>query len=58
MSAFSGREIRVFLAAAAALALAAALPLADQGYYLSLAVNVAMYAVLCTAWALFSGPTH
>ena len=57
MSAFSGRDIRVFLAAAA-LALAAALPLADQGYYLSLAVNVAMYAVLCTAWALFSGPTH
>ncbi|MCI5073863.1 branched-chain amino acid ABC transporter permease [Oricola sp.] len=37
---------------------AALIPLADDGYYLSMAVNIAMYAVLCTAWTLFSGPTH
>ena len=39
-------------------ALAAALPLFDQGYYLSISVNIMLYAALCTAWALFSGPTH
>ena len=39
-------------------ALAAAIPLADDGYYLSLSVNIAIYVVLCTAWTLFSGPTH
>lgn len=37
---------------------AAMIPFADDGYYLSLCVNIAMYAVLCTAWTLFSGPTH
>jgi branched-chain amino acid transport system permease protein len=42
----------------AATALAAGLPLVDQGYYLSLGVNVMLYAALCTAWTLFSGPTH
>ena len=36
----------------------ACLPLVDQGYWLSLGVNLAMYAALCTAWTLFSGPTH
>jgi branched-chain amino acid transport system permease protein len=34
------------------------LPLFDEGYYLSLALNMVMYAALCTAWTLFSGPTH
>jgi len=37
---------------------AALLPLVDEGYYLSIALNMALYAVLCTAWTLFSGPTH
>ncbi|MFZ2100384.1 MAG: branched-chain amino acid ABC transporter permease [Oricola sp.] len=37
---------------------AAAIPFADDGYYLSLSVNIVMYVVLCTAWTLFSGPTH
>jgi branched-chain amino acid transport system permease protein len=34
------------------------LPLVDSGYWLSLGVSFAMYAVLATSWALFSGPTH
>jgi branched-chain amino acid transport system permease protein len=58
MTALTAAETRNLILAAAALALLAGLPLLDQGYYLSLAVNIAMYAVLCTAWALFSGPTH
>lgn len=52
------REMRIAATGAAALALLAFLPLLDQGYYLSLALNIVMYAVLCTAWTLFSGPTH
>jgi branched-chain amino acid transport system permease protein len=51
-------EIWTALAAAIAIAAAAALPLLDEGYYLSLALSMVMYAALCTAWTLFSGPTH
>jgi len=58
MTKFSQKDIRITILSAAGLAVAALLPLFDQGYYLSLAVNIAMYAVLCTAWTLFSGPTH
>lgn len=43
---------------AALLALAALLPLTDNGYLMSIGVTIAMYVVLCTSWALFSGPTH
>ncbi|GAA4523939.1 branched-chain amino acid ABC transporter permease [Chelativorans composti] len=44
---------------AALLAVAAALlPLFDEAYYLALGVNIMLYAALCTAWTLFSGPTH
>lgn len=39
-------------------ALLACLPLLRDGYLLSLGVSVAMYTVLATSWALFSGPTH
>ena len=47
------------LAAGAVLfALAAFVPLFADGYWLSIAVTVAMYAALSTSWALFSGPTH
>jgi branched-chain amino acid transport system permease protein len=48
------------IAAAAALVFAALawLPLLDQGYYLSITLNIVLYAALCTAWTLFSGPTH
>ena len=51
-------EIRIALIGAVAVAAAATLPLFDQGYYLSLALNIVLYAALCTAWTLFSGPTH
>jgi branched-chain amino acid transport system permease protein len=51
-------EIWAALASALAIAAAATLPLFDEGYYLSLALNMMMYAALCTAWTLFSGPTH
>ena len=36
----------------------AMLPFLTEGFYLTLAVNVALYVALCTAWSLFSGPTH
>ncbi|WP_436638217.1 branched-chain amino acid ABC transporter permease [Microbaculum sp. FT89] len=51
-------EIGIGLLAALAFAGIACLPLFDDGYYLSLGVNIVMYAALCTAWTLFSGPTH
>ncbi|MDP7545764.1 MAG: branched-chain amino acid ABC transporter permease, partial [Alphaproteobacteria bacterium] len=54
----SPKEIRVLFLWAMGLALAALLPLADDGYLLSLGVTIAMYTVLATSWALFSGPTH
>jgi branched-chain amino acid transport system permease protein len=58
MTRLSAGEIWTALIGAIALAAAATLPLFDQGYYLSLALNMVMYAALCTAWTLFSGPTH
>ena len=47
-----------FVVSALLLALAALLPLADDGYLLTIGVTVAMYTVLATSWALFSGPTR
>jgi branched-chain amino acid transport system permease protein len=38
--------------------LVALLPLYDTGYLLSIATTMAMFTVLATSWALFSGPTH
>lgn len=40
------------------LALAACLPWVVKGYWLSIGVTIAMYTVLATSWALFSGPSH
>jgi len=40
------------------LALAACLPFTGNAYALTIGVTIAMYAVLATSWALFSGPTH
>jgi branched-chain amino acid transport system permease protein len=54
----TGRETGYFFLAAAAFALLAGLPSLNNGYLLSLAVGIAMYTVLATSWALFSGPTH
>jgi branched-chain amino acid transport system permease protein len=58
MNRLSSSEIWTGVAGAVVVAAAATLPLFDQGYYLSLALNMVMYAALCTAWTLFSGPTH
>lgn len=51
-------EIRISLFTIIAVAILACLPLVDQGYYLSLGLTIVMYTALCTAWVLFSGPTH
>ncbi|CAG0968350.1 hypothetical protein RHIZO_01086 [Rhizobiaceae bacterium] len=58
MIGLTGKEMQVAIGGAVVLAFLALLPLVDQGYYLSLALNIVMYVVLCTAWTLFSGPTH
>ncbi len=47
-----------FTLVALAFGTAALLPFFDTGYWLSLGVSLAMYAVLATSWTLFSGPTH
>jgi branched-chain amino acid transport system permease protein len=47
-----------FLIGAAILALLALVPLFADGYQLSLAISLAQYAVLATAWSLFSSPTR
>lgn len=54
----SPTEKKWFLGGAVLLLIAACLPLFDTGYWLSLGVTIAMYTVLATSWALFSGPTH
>lgn len=51
-------EIRNVTLCAIALGLAALLPVFGSAYALTLGVTIAMYAVLATSWALFSGPTH
>ncbi len=51
-------EIRTLLLAAVGLGIAALLPLTGSGYWLGLGLNIAMFTVLATSWALFSGPTH
>lgn len=54
----NGNELRNGLLAAAGLGIAALLPLSGSGYWLALGIDIAMYTVLATSWALFSGPTH
>ncbi|WP_193177390.1 branched-chain amino acid ABC transporter permease [Oricola nitratireducens] len=58
MTRLSEKELRIAVLAIVGFAAVATIPLFDDGYYLSLSVNIALYAVLCTAWTLFSGPTH
>jgi len=50
-------SLRAFGLALAALAALALLPWLDTGFWLALGIGIAQYAVLATAWALFSGPT-
>jgi branched-chain amino acid transport system permease protein len=54
----TGTELRNLILSAIALAVAACLPLTGSGYALSIGVTIAMFVVLATSWALFSGPTH
>lgn len=58
MTKLSSQERRIVLGACIAIVMLACLPLFDEGYWLSLGVSIVMYAALCTAWTLFSGPTH
>jgi branched-chain amino acid transport system permease protein len=51
-------EYVVFGVALACAGAVAFLPLVTEGFWLSLSVNIMLYAALCTAWSLFSGPTH
>lgn len=55
---FSAADVRALALSALALAAAAALPGAVGNYALTLGVTIAMYTVLATSWAIFSGPTH
>jgi branched-chain amino acid transport system permease protein len=47
-----------FALSAIAVALLAAVPFVASGYHLALGISLLYFAVLATAWALFSGPTH
>lgn len=53
-----GLSNRALAAVLAGVLLVAALPLFDTGFWLAMAINVAQFAVLATAWAMFSGPTR
>ena len=44
--------------ALAATAAMAVVPWLDTGFWMALAINIGQYAVLATAWAMFSGPTR
>ena len=54
----STQEIRTLIIAIILFGVAALLPFSENGYALSIGVTIAMYVVLSTSWALFSGPTH
>lgn len=54
----TGREIQGVILAGLALLIAGALPYYGSDYLLSLGITIAMFTVLATSWALFSGPTH
>jgi branched-chain amino acid transport system permease protein len=58
MTTLSPKEMRIAGFGIAALVATGLLPFATEGYFLTLTVNTAIYVVLCTAWTLFSGPTH
>ncbi|HZP19063.1 MAG TPA: branched-chain amino acid ABC transporter ATP-binding protein/permease [Bauldia sp.] len=54
----SGRLLWQAPALVALLAAVAAFPLAANGYYLALGINILSYVAMATAWSLFSGPTR
>lgn len=51
-------EYQNFAFVAVLLAAAACLPWVGGAFLLTMGVTIAMYTVLSTSWALFSGPTH
>lgn len=53
-----GKETQGLLIAAVLLIIAATLPYYGSAYMLSIGITIAMFTVLATSWALFSGPTH
>lgn len=54
----SRRETWGFVAVVLVFGLLAFLPALGNAYLLTLGISIAMYGVLATSWALFSGPTH
>ena len=54
----SRHEVTWLVWAALGVAAAATLPWLASPYYLTIGVTVAMFTVLATSWAIFSGPTH
>ena len=52
------REQILMAVIAAAFVLLAFLPALGNAYLLTLGISNAMYGVLATSWAMFSGPTH
>jgi len=54
----TGKDYKNISVVVILLALAACLPLVSGAYLLAIGVTIAMYTVLATSWALFSGPTH
>ena len=51
-------RVLTFGAGAVVLAALAAVPLVGSSYHFALGISLLYFAVLATAWALFSGPTH
>lgn len=58
MTGIPRNELVALSASLAGAAILALLPIFTEGFWLSLGVNIMLYAALCTAWTLFSGPTH
>lgn len=58
MTRLSSRDWGNLSLAALAIIVAACLPWSAGAYNLTIGVTIAMYTVLATSWALFSGPTH
>ncbi|MCB1389689.1 MAG: branched-chain amino acid ABC transporter permease [Rhodobacteraceae bacterium] len=54
----SGGDWRNLAVSVVLLALAALLPVYGSAYWLTMGTTMAMFVVLATSWALFSGPTH
>lgn len=54
----TGGERWAMAIGAAVFAALAFVPALDNAYLTTLAISIAMYGVLASAWALLSGPTH